>query len=143
MGDQKPIDGQLEVRLVEVEKTIKDSKAVWGRKSVSLVRSAEGTPQWIIALIEDITERKQVEEGLFRAMGASEALNRELEQRVRNRTAEIESQYKEPDELNLIVRDYALDDKTVYRRLKEGGIDAGDDDRIKELADKHDSTPPP
>lgn len=40
-----------------------------------------------------------------------------------------------------IVRDYGLDAKTVHRRLKEGGIDAGDEDKIKELADKHDSTP--
>lgn len=40
-----------------------------------------------------------------------------------------------------IVRDYGLDDKTVYRRLKEGGINAGEDDKIKELADKHGSTP--
>ncbi len=30
---------------------------------------------------------------------------------------------------------------TGYQRLKEGGIKANDDDKIKELADKHDSTP--
>lgn len=40
-----------------------------------------------------------------------------------------------------IVKEYGLDAKTVYRRLKEGGIDAGDEDKIKELADEHASTP--
>jgi len=40
-----------------------------------------------------------------------------------------------------IVRDHGLDHKAVYQRLKGTGIEARDDDKIKELADKHDSTP--
>jgi len=40
-----------------------------------------------------------------------------------------------------IIKNHGLDHKTVYQRLKAGGIEAMDDDKIKELADKHDSTP--
>jgi hypothetical protein len=40
-----------------------------------------------------------------------------------------------------IIRDHGLDRKTVYHRLNVVGIEAKDDDTIKELADKHDSTP--
>jgi hypothetical protein len=40
-----------------------------------------------------------------------------------------------------IIRDHGLDHKAVYQRLKGAGIEARDDDKIKELADKHDSTP--
>jgi hypothetical protein len=40
-----------------------------------------------------------------------------------------------------IIKDHGLDPKTVYRRLKGSGIEAKDDDKIKKLADKHDSTP--
>jgi len=40
-----------------------------------------------------------------------------------------------------IIRDHRLDPKTVYHRLKAGGIEAMDDDKIKDIADKHDSTP--
>ena len=40
-----------------------------------------------------------------------------------------------------IIKDHGLDPKTVYHRLKEGGIGAKDDDKIKTLADKHDSNP--
>ena len=40
-----------------------------------------------------------------------------------------------------IIKDHGLDPKTVYQRLKDSGIEAKDDDKIKELADKHDSTP--
>jgi len=42
----------------------KDGKLVWVRKSASLVRSQEGAQQWIIILIEDISDRKQLEEAL-------------------------------------------------------------------------------
>ena len=40
-----------------------------------------------------------------------------------------------------IIRNHGLDDKTVYQRLKAAGIEAMDDDKIKDLADKHNSTP--
>jgi hypothetical protein len=40
-----------------------------------------------------------------------------------------------------IIRDHGLDDKTVYQRLKRGGIEAMEDDKIKKIADKHHSTP--
>ena len=40
-----------------------------------------------------------------------------------------------------IIKDHGLDPKTVYQRLKESDIEAADDDKIKTLADKYDSTP--
>jgi PAS domain S-box-containing protein len=42
----------------------KSGESLWVRKSVSLVRSAEGEPRWIISLVEDVTERKQAEDAL-------------------------------------------------------------------------------
>jgi PAS domain S-box-containing protein len=45
----------------------KDGKSVWVQKNVSLVRDAQGRPQWIVAVIEDITERRQTEEALREA----------------------------------------------------------------------------
>jgi hypothetical protein len=40
-----------------------------------------------------------------------------------------------------IIRNHGLDHKAVHRRLKAGGIEAMDGDKIKDLADTHDSTP--
>jgi len=40
-----------------------------------------------------------------------------------------------------IIRDHGLDPNTVYQQLNKAGIEAKDDDKIKEVADKHDSTP--
>ncbi|RPI87973.1 MAG: PAS domain S-box protein [Chloroflexi bacterium] len=39
----------------------KDGKLSWGRLSVSLVRNSHGEPQYAIGMLEDITERKQME----------------------------------------------------------------------------------
>ncbi len=42
----------------------KGGQPIWVRKSVSLVRDPQGRPRWIVALIEDITERKEAEAAL-------------------------------------------------------------------------------
>jgi hypothetical protein len=40
-----------------------------------------------------------------------------------------------------IIKDHELDHKTVFQRLEDEGIKAKDDDKIKELADRHVTTP--
>jgi hypothetical protein len=40
-----------------------------------------------------------------------------------------------------IIGTHGLEPEAVYHRLKEGGIEVKDDDKIRELAGKHDSTP--
>lgn len=40
-----------------------------------------------------------------------------------------------------IIKDHGLDPKTVYHRIKEGGIETEDADKIKEIAAKYNSTP--
>lgn len=39
----------------------KDGQEVWVRKSISLVKNAEGSPQWFLALVEDLSNRKPPE----------------------------------------------------------------------------------
>jgi hypothetical protein len=43
--------------------------------------------------------------------------------------------------LGQIIKDHGLDPKTVHYRLKKGGIEAEENDKFKEIADKYDSTP--
>ncbi len=40
----------------------KDNQVLWVRKSVSLVRNPDGSPRWVVSLLEDITERKLAEQ---------------------------------------------------------------------------------
>jgi len=56
--------GQINDFVIENRYLLKNGEIVWVRTSISLVRNVKGAPQWIIALIEDITERKQLEETL-------------------------------------------------------------------------------
>jgi PAS domain S-box-containing protein len=39
----------------------KDGQVVWGNLHISLVRTAQGEPQFAIGMVEDITERKRIE----------------------------------------------------------------------------------
>lgn len=69
---------QLEKRYVT-----KQDQIVWGNLTVSLLRDTQGQPQYAIAMIEDITERKKAEVAI-------QTLNTELEQRVKQRTSELQ-----------------------------------------------------
>jgi two-component system cell cycle sensor histidine kinase/response regulator CckA len=53
----------------------KDHQEVWGRLTVSLVRDATGQPQYAVAMVEDITKHRQVEEQ-FRQAQKMEAIGR-------------------------------------------------------------------
>lgn len=62
----------------ELEKLFihKDGRLVWGRRSVALVQDSGGKPQFAIGMIEDITERKQVEKDLRDSKEAAEVGSR-------------------------------------------------------------------
>jgi len=54
--------GEMPDFVIENRYVRKDGQAIWVRKSVSAVRDANGTMSWIIALVEDITTKRQSDE---------------------------------------------------------------------------------
>jgi PAS domain S-box-containing protein len=42
----------------------KDGQVIWGEVTISMIRDAEGRAQYFLAMIQDITERKQAEDAL-------------------------------------------------------------------------------
>ena len=58
------LEGKREQFQIEKQYRRKDGSLVWVRNNVSLVPGTESMPQFIMALSEDITERKQAEEAL-------------------------------------------------------------------------------
>jgi PAS domain S-box-containing protein len=54
-------DGVLDFYTLECPYTHSTGQIVWGRVSASLVRNSSGAPQYAIYMIENITERKQME----------------------------------------------------------------------------------
>jgi PAS domain S-box-containing protein len=61
---RRMLAGEIPDFTVENRYVRKGGQPVWVRKSVSLVRGPQGAPRWIVALIEDITTRKQSESAL-------------------------------------------------------------------------------
>ncbi len=56
----------------------KDGKIGWGRQSISLVRDVTGEPQFFIAMIEDVTERRLAEEKICSYQEQLQSLASEL-----------------------------------------------------------------
>jgi diguanylate cyclase (GGDEF)-like protein/PAS domain S-box-containing protein len=56
--------GQHEFYQVEERYLRRDESAIWGSLTVSLLRNSEGNPEFAVALIEDVTIRKQTQEKL-------------------------------------------------------------------------------
>ena len=80
--------GELESYSVEKRFIHKEGHLVWARLTLSLVRDPHGAPDYEIAIIENITARKEAEEALRR-------LTEELERRVEERTAELSAANRE------------------------------------------------
>jgi len=73
------VAGRITDFVVENRYLRKNGGVVWVRKSVSLVRNEKNMPKWTIALVEDVTERREAEKALLQ-------LNETLEQKVAERT---------------------------------------------------------
>ena len=91
---QRLLRGEVDRYRIEKRYLHKNGEPVWISASVSAVKSSGGEPLYLIAQIQDITERKRAEEEVRR-------LNEGLEERVRERTAQLEAalaEIKENDE---------------------------------------------
>ncbi|MGN6810742.1 MAG: PAS domain S-box protein [Thermomicrobiales bacterium] len=76
------VSGQRNHYEIEERFRHKDGHVVWAHMTVSLVRDAQGRPQFAIGMGEDITPRKEAEATIAR-------LHTDLEQRVVERTAQL------------------------------------------------------
>lgn len=61
------LDGKYQQFQIEKRYRRKDSQTVWVRNNVSVVPGTEGVPRFLMALSEDITQRKLSEEALSKA----------------------------------------------------------------------------
>jgi PAS domain S-box-containing protein len=96
----------------------KDGQIVWGQLVASLVRNQNGEPQYIVGMVEDITERKQAEEELLRSFEQLRALADRLQKvREEERTRVAREIH---DELGQALTAIKIDLSSVIRELPEG-----------------------
>jgi PAS domain S-box-containing protein len=58
---QELVSGKRDQYHLEKRYLRRDDRLIWGRLTASLVRDAQGDPSFVIAMVEDITEQKQME----------------------------------------------------------------------------------
>ena len=71
--------GRLDRYQIEKRYYRKDGQLLWGRFTATSIQDTAGQPQYVIGMLEDITERKRAEEELQRRATALQRLNAELE----------------------------------------------------------------
>jgi PAS domain S-box-containing protein len=76
--------GELETYQMEKRYFHRSGAVVWALLSVSLVRDERGQPRHFISQIQDITERKRVEESLRSSLEEKVSLLKEVHHRVKN-----------------------------------------------------------
>jgi diguanylate cyclase (GGDEF)-like protein/PAS domain S-box-containing protein len=65
--EQRLLEGKIDTFLSEKRYLSKHGKVIWARRTTSVARAANGTPEYFIRVIEDVTETKLNEER-YRAM---------------------------------------------------------------------------
>ncbi len=83
--------GSIDTYTVEKRYRTKAGGAVWINLTVSLVRTAAGEPDYFVTLAEDITARKQAEAEQERYQAQLRLLLNELNHRVKNTLATVQS----------------------------------------------------
>ena len=132
---QEVFAGSLDRYQVEKRYIRKDGELLWGRFTATAITDTAGRPQFVIGMLEDITERKLAEaqlrageERLKAALHEKEVLLKEIHHRVKNNLQIIASllslqsdQLKDPDDLVLFedtqhrVKSMALIHESLYR----------------------------
>ena len=87
-GFNRMLSGEIDSYTVEKRYICKDKSIVFAYLSIACVRKEDGSVDFVLALIDDITERKKAEEEI-------KTLNATLEEKVLERTSELAKKERE------------------------------------------------
>jgi PAS domain S-box-containing protein len=88
-GQQRVVRNEQPSFRMEKRYLRKDGRVIWGDLSVGSVRDADGRPLYIVAHIQDITDRKRAEQEHEATIELLRKAHGDLETRVQQRTAEL------------------------------------------------------
>jgi PAS domain S-box-containing protein len=108
---EKVFSGQVGIHKMEKRFIRKNKTEIWCRVTVALERNSAGEPKYCIGVLEDITEYKKFEVALQQA-------HSQLEQRVKDRTKELEIQKSKLEEINValnVLLEKRVEDKAIMQ----------------------------
>lgn len=131
--DMKMLKGKIRFHKGQVKRYIhREGHIVWVIVSASLVRDAEGRPQYRVVQAQDITERQQALEALNRSREELRNLNQSLERLVAERTSELQSANEDLEAYaHSVAHDLRAPLRAMYgfaKALREDYADRLDDD---------------
>ena len=88
---QALLSGEIETYSMEKRYITKAGAEIWNALTVSLVRDADGAPDYFVSIIDDIGSRKQAEAEQKRYQGQLRLMINELNHRVKNTLATVQS----------------------------------------------------
>jgi len=88
---EKLWQGEIPYYRTEKRYITKNGEICWGSLSASLIQGRDGKPLYALAMVENITERKQAEEKIRISLEEKEVLLREIHHRVKNNMQVISS----------------------------------------------------
>ena len=103
--------GEIEQYTMEKRYIRKDSSPIWVRLTGSIVRDRAGEPRYFIAVVEDITERKDSEIAIRSSLDEKDVLLREIHHRVKNNLQVVSSL--------LSLQSGSIEDPTLQRIFQE------------------------
>lgn len=83
----KLVSGKIQSYSMDKRYIKKDGSIIWATIAVGCVRNTSGDIDYYVAIIQDITDRKKLDEGLAEAVKQRELLLKELQHRVKNTLA--------------------------------------------------------
>ena len=83
--------GQIDSYRLEKRYLKKNGEFMWAHLTVTVLRNPDGKPKFTLAMIEDITERKQAEDKIKASLLEKETLLKEIHHRVKNNLQIISS----------------------------------------------------
>ncbi|WP_091739510.1 sensor histidine kinase [Phenylobacterium immobile] len=88
---QSMLEGRIETFTMEKRYLRKTGDLLWANLTVSLVRTADGAPDYFVSVVEDITPRKLAETQQARHRDQLRLMINELNHRVKNTLATVQS----------------------------------------------------